>query len=176
MGIINRPQKGFTLIEMLVSVSVFAILAVISTQILALSLRGVTKSQNLAETRENIDHAATTMERLLKSSRSCTLGSGFPFVYQDQFGVDVTLDCLTDAEGYGYIASESARLTSTRVDIECDTSATEYSDISCARPDPGRPFIVDIKIVGSDTSHAGTIEGSEYTSTTKVLIRNYSSD
>lgn len=171
MGDINisRTNKGFTLIEMLVATTVFAFLAVVSTQILALSLQGVTKSQNIAETRENIDNATSTIARLLNSAESCTIGSS-PFEYQDQYGNDLVIDCITDASG-NYIASDSARITSTEVNIDCAETS-----ITCTRDIANRPFVVDIRVSGEDNSHSGTIEDSTYTSSTRVLIRNYSSN
>ena len=155
--------------ETLVAVTIFAILAVVATQTFALSLRGVTKSQNITESRENIDHAILTIDRLLKSAVSCSQSD--PLIYQDQYGNDVTIEC-EESDGRGHIASNSARLTSSAVDIDCNLPQTQ---LTCTNT-PGLPDEVNITITGSSVSHANSAEGALYTGTLRTTIRNYSSD
>ena len=95
--------KGFSLIEMLIVVAVFSILAVVATQSLSSSLRGSKKSESQVIVRENVDFALSTMERLLRNADSlnCASSDANTLVYIDEYGNSVRFDCSS-----GSISSE----------------------------------------------------------------------
>lgn len=113
-------MRGISLIETLIVISVFAVLGILSTSAVLLSLRGSSKGESQIKIRENLDYAVSVMERqLINASRvtSCTSAS---VVYQDSSGISGSFSCIGD-----YIASGSARLTSTEIAVSaCSFSCT----------------------------------------------------
>ena len=96
-------KKGFSLIEMLVVVVVFSILAIITTQSLLNSLRTAKKSQNVNVVKENLEVSASAIERLLRNAEDvrCENNSGSPsnreIYYMDNSqnqGREIFLRCL----------------------------------------------------------------------------------
>lgn len=162
----NR-KNGFSIIEMLIVVTVFSVLALITTQIMAISLGGVIKSENISQVRENVDSSLATMERLLRNASSLDCVSNNRLEYEDEFGNNTSFECITDS-GIGHIASGSAavRLTNNDVNIKCD----EVTVFQCD-PD-STPRYVIMTIRAEDSSHGTGEEGSSYESGTRVLLRN----
>ena len=153
---------GFSLIEMLVVVAVFSILAVVATQSLSSSLRGSKKSESQVIVRENVDFALSTMERLLRNAKSITSCSpSTKLTYVDEYDKSVYFECTG-----GYVASNSAgvRLTSPDITVSC------ASVFSCNIG--SIPHSVDITITAERTGISGA-EGSQITESTKILLRNY---
>ncbi|OGM23198.1 hypothetical protein A2865_00040 [Candidatus Woesebacteria bacterium RIFCSPHIGHO2_01_FULL_39_17] len=153
--------RGFSLIEMLIVVAVFSILAVVATQSLSSSLRGSKKSESQVIVRENVDFALSTMERLLRNADNlnCASSDANTLVYIDEYGNSVRFDCSS-----GSISSESSTLTSPDIEVDC-TSVFTCNNTSI-------PHSVDITIKAERTGITGA-EGSQITETTKILLRNY---
>ena len=134
----NNKQRtnlqGFSIIEMLVVIAVFSILAIVTTQTLSLSLRGSRKSDAQSRARQNVDYAISTMERLLRNSKSITGACGSQINYVDEYDKAGRFRCMCSGSDC-YIASGSAnlRITSSEVTI------TNCSNVfSCpATPAPG---------------------------------------
>ena len=175
----SKPKilSGFSLMEMLVVVFVFSILGVVSTQILALSLRGSQKSESVGEVRANVEYAVSTMERLLRnaksinvSTNSCSPPNSHILYYTDENGVEGSFECLTSG-AEGYIASGSAllRITSNRVRILC----SGYSVFSCPPPAGNAPQSVLIELRGVDANLGTGVEGASVTVRTQLQLRTY---
>ncbi len=166
-----NPQfsKGFTLIEMLVALFIFAIVGILSTQSLALSLRGSKKSEKLGVVRENVDYAMNVIERALRTAQklNCSpLPSDQRLDYLNQDGESVFFECVMIG-GYGYIDSSMGKLTSSDVNIlECPSVFN-----SCAT-DGDTPDSVEIVILAEAVDGVGA-DGARYRSSTKILLRNY---
>src|SRR3990170_3264778 len=64
--------RGYSIVELLVVVTIFTFLAIIVTQAVVLTLRGSRKGESLISVRENLDYAFAVMERQLRSARSIT--------------------------------------------------------------------------------------------------------
>src|SRR5258708_12621153 len=121
----TQNNKGFSLIELLVVVAVFAFISIISTQTIATSLKGTRKADATQKVRDNIDAAVGVMERQLHKGKSIISTSGYPCTNTNLAGVDfidannnaVRFACIAGTDGSGnpisYIASNSAALTST---------------------------------------------------------------
>lgn len=166
----THTQSGFSLIEMLVVIFVFSLLAILLTQSLTLTLRSTKKSDSIIESRENIQFALNVMERQIRNARGLTCPApdtpSNTLSYIDEYGNNASFTCTTSGSD-SFIASNSAsaRLTSNKVRI------TNCSQVfTCNAVDI--PHSVDITITGGNATVSG-VEGSSVSLTTKVLLRNY---
>lgn len=160
-----KMKNAYSLIEMLVVIAVFSILAVIVTQTMANSLRGSNKSESLGKARENVEYAMNVIERNLRNASN--------------------LDCTPDADNYpkllyssidgrsyfkinttgGYIAwgNDTSRITNTDVVVS--------GTFTCSSNDPTVPDSVEINISARASGDADPL-GSTYTSQTTIVLRN----
>ncbi|KKQ98745.1 MAG: General secretion pathway protein H [Candidatus Woesebacteria bacterium GW2011_GWB1_39_12] len=169
----SLSEAGFSLIEMLVVVAVFSILAIVATQSLSSSLRGSKKSESQVIVRENVDFALSTMERLLRNAKSITSCSPTStLIYIDEYekpGV-TSFQCITSGTDT-YIASVSGspavsvRLTSPDVRITNCSIFVVCQNLT-------KPHSVDISIQAERSGVTGA-EGSQIIESTKILLRNY---
>lgn len=172
----TTETKGFSLIEMLVVVVVFSILATVTTQSLLNSLRTAKKSQNVNVVKENLEVSASTIERLLRNAEDvkCEDVSKNPsnreIFYIDEYGIRTNIKCKS-ISGIGAIASGSAeaRLTGQRVDINSNCADVVFS---CTPATGGVPPSVVVTLNGREISTSGAT-GAEATVMTKVLLRTY---
>lgn len=167
---------GFSLIEILIVVGLFAILATIASQSTLLSLRGARKSDSLADVREDLDYALAAMERGLRSSQSITTACNGTVTqridYIDEYEAPGSFRCF-DINGDTIIEVASgsgtplayARLTSNDVRV---TSC----EIICTTPLANTPPYIDIAITGTNVTGVGT-ELSPVTVDTRVNLRVY---
>lgn len=168
MTISNIKVRGFSLVELLIAVGIFAIVAVVTTQSLSSSLRNSRKSDAIRKTRENVDYALSSMERLLRNAQEVNCTNPNTLSYKDEFGRPTSFTCVrTGSEGY--IASASARLTSTSSVVDCNSEPVFF----CTPPTDGVPGSVQITINAYDSTFGTTEEGAGVRSRTKVLLRNY---
>ena len=171
MSNIQRTNKnGFTLVEMLVVIMIFAILGVVSTQALVLSLRGTSKSQSLIEVKENVDYSLSTMERLLRNAQDldCALSTGNRLWYTDENGNDAFLTCRASGSD-NYIASNSGVFILTTPDVRITNCGSVFT---CTEGASGVPDTAEIRIEAEHTGKSGA-EGSQVTSSTRIQLRSY---
>ena len=64
---IKRIQ-GFSLLEILVVIAVFSILAILTTQAVLLTLKGSKKSESLTKVRGSIDYSLAIIERSIRNA------------------------------------------------------------------------------------------------------------
>lgn len=170
-------RKGFSLVEMLVVIFIFSILGVVTTQSLALSLRGSKKSESIGAVKENLEYTVSTMERLLRNAKSIDVtacnASQNRLDYVDEYGVSAYFECSNaDARVASGSATTSTIMTSNQVEILC--SAAGYSPFSCQESaDPNSPPSVSIELHGRDADLGSGVEGADVTVKTKVLLRTY---
>lgn len=160
----NKMQKGMSLLEILIAVAIFAVLGVMTTRSIALTLRGSKKSELTLKVRENISYSLSVIERQLRNANSIVpCGNGnIRIEYIDGFGNPSSFSCEGLDGGDAYIASGSARLTSNEVKI------TQCS-FSCTSTDPPA---VNVSVTAVD-SQAGGVEGASVTVSSKVYLRTY---
>ena len=163
---------GYSIVELLVVVTIFSFLAIIATQAVVLTLRGSRKGESLISVRENLDYAFAIMERQLRSARSITscCPSNTPctsdtLVYEDSERNITDFACVGGASGY--IASESARLTTSDIIVDCTQTI-----FKCPVAVPGVAPTVLITVTAYDADSAG-IEGASVTTSTRILLRTY---
>lgn len=167
-----KIQRGLSLIEILVVITVFAALGIIVTRSIILSLQGSQKSTGQVAIRENLDYATGVIERQLRNADSivdCKDQPSNPLLlnYVDQNGNQTSFSCVTPGAS-GYIASGSANLRLTSPSI----SVTSCS-ITC-HPDPSNitPAYVDISLTAQPANLTGA-QNSVVTNTIRVYLRNY---
>src|SRR3990167_11388670 len=110
MKISKKIEKGFTLIEILVVITIFSVLTILVTQTIIFSLRSTKKSESLNQARQNLDYAAQIVERHIRNADRIETCSGSPVTsisYYDAYGIASSFSCVSD-----YVASGSYRLTS----------------------------------------------------------------
>jgi prepilin-type N-terminal cleavage/methylation domain-containing protein len=161
---INTPRQnwaGFTLIEMLMVLFIFAIVGVLVTQSLVLSLRGSKKSESLGVVRENVDYAMNVMERRLRSADSLDCSVPNVLTFTDSDGT-FTFSCSG-----GAILIDVDRLTSDEISIDCGLGIFSNCIEGGDTPDS-----IEINITAMAVDGVGA-EGAQYSSSTKILLRNY---
>lgn len=172
-------RKGFSLIETLVVVGLFAVIGIIVSQSTATSLQGSRKADASSKVRENLSQAINVMERQIRSAKAvvsptvCSAGgtSATAINYTDQYGqpgsfsCNISTDCPTDA--ISYVASGSASLRLTSSDTLCITAC----QFTCTKPTVGPPTI-DIMLQGKSKEATG-VEDTTVTVKTSVNLRAY---
>lgn len=164
----KKESKGFSLIETLIAIAIFAILGVMISTSLVLTIQSSKKSESLVTLRENLNYSMNVIERNLRNAGSisdCTNSDTSKITYIDQYGNNSVFSCKT-ASGNSYLASGSAntRLTSPFINIT-DCSFT------CAQASLTDPATVTINISAQSATGSGSLS-SQVTSTTVVYLRN----
>jgi len=164
---IAKCAQGFSLLEILVVITVFSILAILTTQAVLLTLRGSKKSESLTKVRGNIDYSLAVIERNIRNAESiaeCPNSDTSRISYLDENGALTSFSCASDTDG-GYIASASGRLTSSEVNV---TSCSFVCEDVVGDTNPA----VTISISAQDAS-LSAMEGGEITISTKIFLRTY---
>ena len=161
----SKNSQGFSLFEVLVVVTIFALLGFLVTQIISFSLRGTNKSQSSSKVRGNLDYAVSIIERQLRSAKSVTTCSGQLITYIDANDNPSTFSCTANPED-GQIASGAAVLTS-------DDVAVIGCNFECPAPISGTPQQIKIK-VSAQAASADTLTNTVVTIESQVNLRSYS--
>ena len=162
----RKQNKGFSLIEILVVISIFAVVGILSTRAVLLTMRGSKKSDSQVRVRENVNYALSIIERQIRNSESVTCPNPNPLIlnYVSPEGTTASFSCIT-AGTDKYIASGSARLTSTDIVISTCT-------FSCTQSDLNNPPVIKVSIVAEDATATGVEKGS-ITAETEIVTRNF---
>ncbi len=162
--------SGFSLIEMLVVMFLFAILAFIVTQSTLQSFRGTRKVDASSKVRDNLDFAASLVERnirnakLITSPNPCVGASLGNISYTTQTGTTGSYTCSGGANQY-LSDGTGARITST--DIVLTTCS-----FTCTLNGVYNPPIIDFVFAGKAANAAATDE-SFATISRRVILRVY---
>ncbi len=161
-------EKGMSLIEILVVVSIFAILAIITTRSVLLTLQGSKKSETLVKVRENLGYSMGVVERQIRNANTiseCPNSDTNTINYTDQNGNAASFSCVNVGSVNGYIASGSARLTSTEITIT-------GCSFMCTPGTSANPSLVNVTLEAKDAAAVG-IQNSSVSTTTQIYLRNY---
>lgn len=170
---LNMLKKlcGFSLVEMLIVVGIFSILAVITTQTLASSLRSSKKSENIGKVRENVEYAMNYIERTLRTAKKLDFDDtpggvsdicgGNTLYFYNTSGISENF-----AFGSSKIQYNGSDITSAGIRI------TSFAVI-CTQGISGEPDSVQITIEAQDAT-TSSAESAKYKTTTKISLRNYS--
>ena len=164
---IAKTVQGFSLLEILVVITVFSMLAILTTQAVILTLRGTKKSESLTKVRGNIDYSLAVIERNIRNADSiveCPNTDQTIISYTDENGSITSFSCDSDSDG-GYIASASGRLTSSEVDV---TSCSFVCEDAVGETNPA----VTVSVSAQDAA-LSALESGEITVSTKIFLRSY---
>lgn len=169
MKTMDIKEEGFTLIEILVVITVFAVLGILISRSIILSLGGVKKSESVVSVKENLNYSENIIIRQLRSANSIvdcgSTSNASSISYIDQGGDTTSFSCIDVGTSAGYIASGSAALTSTSVNV---TSCS----FSCTAGDAGSPDVVSMSFAGTDATTSDA-KGATVTISSQVSLRNY---
>jgi len=91
-------NKGYTLIEMLVVIVVFATISIVASETIILTLRGTFKATSITAVRQNVDYAMNAMESQIRGAKRITStcdGTSQPNIsFLDQNNSPVTFSCV----------------------------------------------------------------------------------
>jgi len=161
-------QKGQSLLEILVVISIFAILGILITQSVILSVSGSKKSESLVRVRESLNYSLSVMERQIRNADSipdCPNLDTTYLAYTDQDGNSTYFQCLLNPNAIGTIASGSASLTGS------DVNVTGCS-LACTPGQGSNPSTVTISLEAKDSQSTGA-QNSAVTLTSQINLRNY---
>lgn len=168
-------KKGFSLIETLVVVALFSVIGIVVSQSTAISLTGSRKADASTLVRENLNNAASVMERHLRSARSVTCSTTPPetsISYKDENGNDSTFscnvspNCNSGTNTYVSSGSASVRLTSSQ---EVCITACEFR---CNPSTGALPPNIQIYLQGRSKNISG-VEDTTIDIRTSVTVRAY---
>lgn len=157
---------GYSLIEMLVVVFIFTIVALIISQSIGTSLKNSRKSEDVSIVKENIEYALSTMERLLRNAKriDCITPNKTRLEYIDENDKKASFVCMENSYIASVSASASVRLTSPEVDIT--NTNCEIFSYDCDGKD------ISISVTAKRTGKEGA-EAQTVTYKTRILLRSY---
>jgi prepilin-type N-terminal cleavage/methylation domain-containing protein len=160
----TKNIKGLSLIEILIVISIFAVIGILSTRSIFLTLRGARKSESQVKVRENLNFALAVVERQIRNAEdvSCT-ASTTSLTYTALEGIQSTFTCTAGADKY--LASGAGRLTSTELTLSACT-------ITCTQTSINKPPTVKITLTAEDNT-TSAIEKGSVSVTTEISPRNY---
>lgn len=91
-----RKNGGFSLVEILIVISLFVVVSLIVGQALFSTIKGSTKSDLTIKVRQNGNYALSVMERMLHSATSISCTSQL-ITYRDSNGADSALECKNNS-------------------------------------------------------------------------------
>ena len=163
-----KSEYGMSLIEILVVMTIFAVLGILVTQSIVLTLQGSKKSESMVRARENLDYSLSIIERQIRSASSVTPCTGLPVTainYLDQSGQTGSFSCQQMGSNNSYIASGSAHLTSDAVKV---TSCK----FTCTAGTMTTPTLVTVDLALKEASASG-IQSASVSASTQIYLMNY---
>lgn len=102
----KKMNKGLSLLEILVVITIFSVLGILVSQSVILTVRGTKKSESLVSVRENVNYAMGVIERQVRNSDKivCEESTETNLSYVDQEGNASDFWCVIGGND-SYIAS-----------------------------------------------------------------------
>lgn len=166
----KKGSSGISLIEILIVIGVFAVLGILSTSAVLLSLQGSKKGDVQIKVRENLDYAVSIIERQLRNAGSiplCPNPDPKIISYSDSNDVPASFSCVINATE-GYVASGSAGLRLTSEEIKVTVCS-----FTCTTGSRSTPPKVAINIQAVDAGTGGSKEGAAVSISTEINLRTY---
>lgn len=119
----SRSTNGFTLIEMLMVVFLFALIMTLSGALFSAVLKGSSKSEINKDVKQAGDYAMSQMERNIRNAKTVKCRTDInaaTIEVTDRDNILTTYNCLfhaVDGVNVAYIASNSAQLTGDNVTL-----------------------------------------------------------
>ncbi len=161
----EHSERGLSLIEILVVITIFAMLGLLISGSLILSIRGAKKSESMIKVRENLNYAVAVVERNLRNASSITncIDADTTISYLDQYGKAGSFSCEFGQNG-GYLASGSGKIRITAEDIDLGSC-----NFTCDGTNNPPSVVVDLEGAYVNTNGA---EGSVVSISSTVYLRN----
>lgn len=156
-------NKGFSLIEMLVALTVLSIIAIIVTQAVVSSIKGAKRSDSDSHLKENLSYAISIMERHLKNARTATCADNNLTVNYTDANQTATNFSYNAAGGFVASGSASIPLTGSNINV---TSLT----FVCTPQSGNTPPSVTINISAQDRNSTG-VDRPQITTSSQVNLR-----
>lgn len=160
-----QNQSGYSLLEVLVVLVIFSLLAVISSTAILLAIRGARKSDASARVRENLDFTIATIERQVRNATSITNCGPDSVDFEDTDYNPASFSCQNIGQADGYVASGSARLTANGVTVTA-------CSFTCTGEQGSNPPSVSVDLTAKDRNISGA-EGATFSVNTRVVLRTY---
>ena len=165
---INNYERGVSLLEILVVTAIFAILGIITTRAVILTIGGSKKSESVIKVRENLGNSMGIIERQIRNADSiseCPNSNETTIAYVDQFGNNTSFSCSGLGTDDAYVSSGSARLTSNLIKIT-------YCSFDCVPGTSTNPASVTVSLNAQDVAATGIVT-SKVSQSTQIFLRNY---
>lgn len=163
----RKLNQGLSLVEILIVITIFAVIGILSTRSVFLTIRSAKKSDSLIRVRENVNYSLSVIERQIRNAKDITCPNSsstqIDYVPSDSSATS-SFRCISVGTN-GYIASGSARLTSDDVYI---TNCA----FTCTQLDINNPPVVDVSLTAQDGLTTSVEKGS-VTVETQIILRNY---
>lgn len=159
---------GISLVEILIVIGIFAVLGILSTRVILLSLQGSQKEDAQIKVRENLDYAISIIERQLRNAGNvspCPNSNLLAISYSDSNSISTSFSCINVGSA-GYIASGSARLTGEEINVTA-------CSFTCTASSESTPPKVAIDIQAADAASQGSKEGATVSISTEINLRTY---
>ncbi len=176
-------RKGYSIIELLVVIGVFAVLAVIASQSVNLSLRSSKKSNSIVLVKQELDNSAGNIERLLQTANTVFIGkdcttdhTATPSVgFRNSLGRRGDIACI-DSYPNNFIGSSDPRIASSSgetVNYIQRLTSNKIQITSCQFIcyNQNSQTYVDFSIRANAKGVTG-VEGAVVESSRKILIRS----
>jgi prepilin-type N-terminal cleavage/methylation domain-containing protein len=153
-------RNGYTLIEILVVITIFIMLAVLVTQSILISIKSSRKSLAIARVRENLSQAKNVFERNMKNAIDVPISScsNSEITYIDADNVVNTFTCQDQT----LIWNSTTNVTGDDITLTTCSFACDLAQV---------PKTVIMNLVGTDLAGSG-IEGETISISSMVVLRN----
>ncbi len=150
---------------MLVVIAAFAVIGIVASETVILTLRSTSKADSSSKVRQNVDYAVNSMERVLRGAKSitsvCNGSAQSSISFLDQSNNTVTYSCVAGTPAY--IASNSATITSSEITFStCSFTCTPAAGGTTSPQ-------VTIDVAADDLLGQNT----HVSSTTQITLRSY---
>src|SRR4030042_2270443 len=163
----RRSVFGYSIIEILIVIGIFSIFSIVVTQSVILSLRGSKKSGSVVNVKEDLEYAASTIERVLQNAKEITnpnpcIGtqSYIDFISRDGIQTNFKYETGSDSR-ITQTNTNTYRLTSSKIDITvCTFSCTVES---------GNKIII-FNVTGNARGITG-VEGATHSTSRRIFLQ-----
>ncbi|MCX6704346.1 MAG: type II secretion system protein [Candidatus Woesebacteria bacterium] len=161
-----KSEQALSLLEVLIVITIFAVLGILVTQSVVLTLQGSRKSESIVHARENLDYSLNVIERQIRNAASIvSCPDPYTINYLDQHGYASSFSCQQMGSNNSYIASGSAHLTGNAVRIVNCT-------FTCTAATATNPALVQVDLTVKDAS-ASALQSANVSASTQIYLRTY---
>ena len=166
----KKLLSGFSLLEMMVVLTIFSLLAVVATQAIISTLRVSTRSKATIKVRGDVDFAMSVIERNLHNAKNiveCPNSDTKVLAYNDIQGVQTSFSCVL-GNGDGYIASGSGNLAGRLTSSQTNVTACSFV---CTPGSGDTPPLINIEVVARSKDADSALSANVDTST-QIYLRS----